>query len=72
MDCAGFSVKEPALITGGANGEEETYTSASLIPRQRRTFTGNFRVDFRGIGQRADTEGLYVSTWQLINSALTH
>jgi hypothetical protein len=70
-DCAGLSVKEFALITRGGNGEEETYTSASLIPHQQKIFTSNFRLDFRRIVQRASPGGSYLYQGRYTSSDTT-
>ena len=58
-DYARIPVKEFALIVMQENGEQRTYSSASLSPHQPKIFTKRFEKNFQQYARWVNTEGPY-------------
>jgi len=58
-DYAQIPVKEFALIVMQENGEQRTYSSASLKPHRSKIFTERFKKDFYQYARWVNTEGSY-------------
>jgi hypothetical protein len=58
-DCVRLPVKEFALIVLLESGDEKTYTSRSLTPRQSKIFREQFITDFRRSARRGTAESAY-------------